>query len=73
MMREARPAPASRWSHRRQVAKPPAHQIDELTSTGKSMMPEGLEKDLPLQEMADLIAFVRGNLPGAEAQEVPGE
>ncbi len=36
--------------------------IDELSSTGKSMMPEGLEKDLPPQEMADLLAFVRGNL-----------
>jgi hypothetical protein len=37
-------------------------EIDELTSTGKSMMPEGLEKELPLQEMADLIAFVRARV-----------
>jgi putative heme-binding domain-containing protein len=48
------------------------NQIEELTSTGKSMMPEGLEKDLPLQEMADLIAFVRGNLPAPKAKVVPG-
>jgi putative membrane-bound dehydrogenase-like protein len=34
-------------------------EIDELTSTGKSVMPEGLEKDIPPQEMADLIAYVR--------------
>jgi putative membrane-bound dehydrogenase-like protein len=38
------------------------NEIDELTSTGKSMMPEGLEKDLPPQEMADLLAFVRAGL-----------
>jgi putative membrane-bound dehydrogenase-like protein len=33
--------------------------IDELTSTGKSLMPEGLEKDLPSQALADVIAYVR--------------
>jgi hypothetical protein len=35
--------------------------LEELFSTGKSVMPEGLEKDIPLQEMADLIAFMRAN------------
>jgi putative membrane-bound dehydrogenase-like protein len=35
------------------------NEIDELTSTGKSVMPEGLERDLPPQAMADLLAFVR--------------
>jgi putative heme-binding domain-containing protein len=33
--------------------------LDELTSSGKSVMPEGLEKDLSRQDLADLIAFVR--------------
>jgi len=45
------------------------NQIDELTSTGKSMMPEGLEKDLPPQEMADLIAFLRANLPAQKSSD----
>jgi putative heme-binding domain-containing protein len=34
------------------------NEIDELRSSGKSLMPEGLEKELPLQSMADLIAYV---------------
>jgi putative membrane-bound dehydrogenase-like protein len=36
--------------------------LDELTSTGKSAMPEGFEKDLSPADMADLIAFLRGHL-----------
>lgn len=32
--------------------------IDELSSTGKSLMPEGLEKDLSKQNLADLIAYI---------------
>jgi putative heme-binding domain-containing protein len=32
--------------------------IDELVSTGVSLMPEGLEKDIDRQQLADLIAFV---------------
>ena len=32
--------------------------IDEFTSTGKSIMPEGLESQITLQEMADLLAFL---------------
>jgi putative heme-binding domain-containing protein len=39
--------------------------IDELTSTSKSVMPEGLEKDIPPQAMADVIAYVRSQgMPG---------
>ena len=38
-------------------------QIEELRSTGKSLMPEGLEKEIPLQEMADLLAYLRGTAP----------
>ena len=33
--------------------------LDELVSTGKSLMPEGLEKDVNIEQMADLIAFLR--------------
>ena len=35
-------------------------QIEEITSTGLSLMPEGLEKGLEPQAMADLIAYLRG-------------
>ena len=38
-------------------------ELDELQSSGKSLMPEGLEKDLPLPDMADLLAFLRSSLP----------
>lgn len=34
-------------------------EIEELKSSGKSLMPEGLEKDLKPQEVADLMEFVR--------------
>lgn len=33
--------------------------IDELLASGKSLMPEGLEKDLSPQQLADVIAFVK--------------
>ena len=33
--------------------------IDEMISTGKSLMPEGLEKDLSAQDLADVMAFVK--------------
>ena len=33
--------------------------LDELVSTGLSLMPEGLEKDLDLQQLADLIAWIK--------------
>ncbi len=35
-------------------------EIDQVRSTGQSLMPEGLEQGLNLQDMADLIAFLRG-------------
>jgi putative membrane-bound dehydrogenase-like protein len=34
--------------------------IEQLASTGKSLMPEGLEKDLPKPALADLIAYLSG-------------
>jgi len=35
------------------------NQIEELSSTGVSLMPEGLEKTIPVAEMADLLAFLK--------------
>jgi putative heme-binding domain-containing protein len=37
--------------------------LEELQSTGKSLMPEGLEKDLSKQDLADLIAYLGGRKP----------
>jgi putative membrane-bound dehydrogenase-like protein len=37
--------------------------LETLASTGKSAMPEGLEKDLQPQDLADVIAFVRSAAP----------
>jgi hypothetical protein len=37
--------------------------LEALASTGKSLMPEGLEKDLPRQDLADLIAYLVDNAP----------
>jgi hypothetical protein len=34
-------------------------EIEELASTVKSLMPEGLDKDITPSEMADLIAFIK--------------
>ena len=36
-------------------------QIEELASSGKSLMPDGLEKDITRQDMADLIAWLQSN------------
>jgi putative heme-binding domain-containing protein len=44
--------------------------LDELTSTGKSVMPDGFEKEIPHAAMADLLAFLRGNL--AKPKNFPG-
>ena len=37
----------------------PREQIETVASTGISLMPEGLEKGLSHQDLADLINFVR--------------
>ena len=34
-------------------------EIDELASSGVSLMPEGLERLIPPQDMADLLAFIK--------------
>ncbi|HZU34430.1 MAG TPA: c-type cytochrome, partial [Gemmataceae bacterium] len=46
--------------------------LESLTSTGKSLMPEGLEKDVKPQEMADLIAFVRSSGPSLKPKAFAG-
>jgi putative heme-binding domain-containing protein len=35
--------------------------LEELVSSNKSVMPEGLEKDLRPQDLADLFAFIRSS------------
>jgi len=34
-------------------------QVEEVRSTGQSLMPEGLEQGLVPQDFADLISFIR--------------
>jgi putative heme-binding domain-containing protein len=38
-------------------------EIDTLYSSGKSLMPEGLERDMPKEEFADVIAYLRAAPP----------
>lgn len=38
-------------------------QLDELVSTGQSLMPEGLEKDLTPEQVADVLAFIKSLAP----------
>jgi putative membrane-bound dehydrogenase-like protein len=47
--------------------------IDEIRSSGVSLMPEGLEKSITIEQMADLISFLKnwryldGKTPGVDA------
>ena len=34
-------------------------EIEDVTSSGKSLMPDGLEQKITAQEMADLIGYLR--------------
>jgi putative membrane-bound dehydrogenase-like protein len=45
-------------------------ELDELRSTGKSLMPEGLEKDLTRQDVADLLAYLAESAP--PPKQIPG-
>jgi putative membrane-bound dehydrogenase-like protein len=47
-------------------------EIDELSSSGKSLMPDGLEKDLSPHDIADIIAYVRSNQTAPKRRELPG-
>jgi putative heme-binding domain-containing protein len=46
------------------------NEIELLQSSGKSLMPEGMEKDLTAQDLADVIAYVRS--VSAPAKQFPG-
>jgi putative membrane-bound dehydrogenase-like protein len=46
--------------------------LEELSSSGKSAMPEGMEKDLPPQGMADLLAYLRTAAPAPKRKVFAG-
>jgi putative membrane-bound dehydrogenase-like protein len=46
--------------------------LEELTSSNKSVMPEGLEKDLKPTDLADLVAFIRSAGPVPQRRTFAG-
>ena len=46
--------------------------LEELVSTNRSVMPEGIEKDLSPTDVADIIAHVRSNVPLPTRKEFAG-
>jgi putative heme-binding domain-containing protein len=46
-------------------------QITVISATGVSLMPEGLEKELSHQDIADLIVFLRSIKPANEPTTTP--
>jgi putative membrane-bound dehydrogenase-like protein len=46
--------------------------LESLTSTGKSAMPEGLEKDVRPQDMADLLAYLKAATPKPQRKLIEG-
>lgn len=46
--------------------------LEELSSSGKSAMPEGLEKDLKPQDLADLMAYIRRATPQPTRKQFAG-
>ena len=45
----------------------PRNEIDELRASGKSVMPEGVEKDITIQQMADLLEYLKSRSVTAAA------
>ncbi len=43
-------------------------EIEEMTASGQSLMPEGLEKDLTPRDLADLIAYVATTGPARKSE-----
>lgn len=39
------------------------NEIEEMAASGLSLMPEGLEKDIPPAAMADLLSYLRSSVP----------
>ena len=52
----------------------PRGDIDEIATSKVSLMPEGLEKQLKPQEIADLFAFLSLDKPPSDpaARRIPG-
>jgi putative heme-binding domain-containing protein len=48
----------------------PRSDVEQLKSSGKSLMPEGVEKDITPAEAADLVAYLATNSP--PPKELPG-
>ena len=48
------------------------NELDELQSTTKSLMPEGLEKEVTPTDAAALIAYIRNNVPLPARKQFPG-
>jgi putative heme-binding domain-containing protein len=46
--------------------------LESLVGSGKSVMPEGLEKDLSIDQMADLLAFLRAAAPAPKPKAFAG-
>jgi putative membrane-bound dehydrogenase-like protein len=44
------------------------NDIEEMSSSGQSLMPEGVEKDLRPQDLADLISFLASTGPARKAE-----
>ena len=48
-------------------------EIGAIRASGKSLMPEGVEKDITVQQMADLLAFLKSAEKGKVLERVPAE
>ena len=48
-------------------------ETSAIASSGKSLMPEGFEKKIPPQEMADLLAFLRAPKEGQSPTETKSD
>jgi len=46
--------------------------LESLVGSGKSVMPEGLEKDVSIDQMADLLTFLRSVLPASKPKAFVG-
>jgi putative membrane-bound dehydrogenase-like protein len=46
--------------------------LEALTGSGKSVMPEGLEKDVSVEQMTDLVTFLKSALPPAKRKQFAG-
>lgn len=46
--------------------------LEEFFTASKSLMPEGLEKDLPAADLANVIGYIRSNVPLPQRKSFPG-